>query len=244
MPVTISKAIVVGASSGIGAAIARRLAREGASVAILARRAGELSRLAEERPDRLHPYVHDVTRFDSIPILFERIQAEVGPVDTLVYAAGITVPLGAGEYNFEKERLTVETNLLGAMAWVNVCAAHFEAARSGTIVGISSVAGERGRKGNPAYHASKAGLTTYLESVRNRCTRSGVNVVTVKPGLVDTPMIQNLERKPFVVSADEAARQILSLARKGGSRSGYIPRRWGLAATIVRAVPSSVFRRL
>ena len=82
----------------------------------------------------------------------------------------------------------VAVNLLGAMAWMEPVAARFEAARAGTLVGISSIAGVRGRRGNPAYTATKAALTTYLEALRNRCSRYGVNVVTVKPGFVDTAM--------------------------------------------------------
>ncbi len=244
MTAPMERAIVVGASSGIGAAVARRLAGDGATVAILARRAAELQHLAQASPQRMRAYSHDVRDPEAVPDLFERIERDLGAVDTLVYAAGAMPEIAANEYAFEKDRATVEVTLVGAMAWMNLAAARFEAARRGTIIGVSSVAGERGRRGNPAYGASKAGLTTYLEALRNRCSRFGVNVVTAKPGFVDTAMTRGKPGLFWLISADEAARQILRLARRGSSASGYVPRRWALVAFAVRLVPSFVFRRL
>jgi NAD(P)-dependent dehydrogenase (short-subunit alcohol dehydrogenase family) len=238
------RVIVVGASSGIGAAIARQLALAGAHVAILGRRSTELGRVADLAHEHLHPNVHDVCSTETVPDLFERIVADLGGLDTLVYAAGVMPVVAPSEYAFEKDREMVAVNLLGAMAWMNLAAARFEAARAGTIVGVSSIAGERGRRGSPAYCASKAALTTYLEALRNRCSRYGVNVVTAKPGFVDTAMTRGLRGLFWVISADEAARRILALARRGSSASGFVPRRWGLVAAIVRALPSLIFRRV
>jgi NAD(P)-dependent dehydrogenase (short-subunit alcohol dehydrogenase family) len=244
MSTNFTKAVVIGASSGIGEAMAVRLARAGADVAIVARRQSELERVAGIVPGRLHPYPHDVADLDAVPLLLERIVADLGGLDTLVYAAGVMPRLDEGEYSFEKDRAMVTVNLLGAMAWMNLAAARFEAARSGNIVAISSIAGERGRRGNPGYCTSKAALSTYLESLRNRCTRYGVNVVTVKPGFVDTAMTRGLKGLFWLVSADEAAEQALALARRGTSASGFVPARWGLVAMAVRWLPSSVFRRM
>lgn len=244
MPVRFTKAIVVGASSGIGAAIARELAREGADVAALARREDQLAALAKVDAARIRVYRHDVGSVEEVPALFERIVADLGGLDTLVYAAGTMPRLEEGEYDFQKDRAMVTVNLLGAMAWMNPAAARFEAAGAGTIVGISSVAGERGRRNNPAYGTSKAALTTYLEALRNRCTRYGVNVVTVKPGYVDTAMTKGMKGLFWLISAEEAARQSLALARRGTSASGFVPARWGLVALVIRLIPSLLFRRL
>src|SRR5262249_6660573 len=95
---------------------------------------------------------------------------------------------------------TLAVNLGGAMAWIDVVAPRLVACGKGTIVGISSVAADRGRRGLPAYHASKAGLDAYLEAVRHRIWRDGVAVVTIKPGPVDTAMLQGLPQRPFVIS--------------------------------------------
>src|ERR1041384_2816628 len=197
----LSKVVVVGASSGRGEAMARQLAAAGADVAVVARRAGELERLAGERPGTHGAFVRDVMNVDEVPELFERIERELGGVDALVYAAGVMPKIEESEYAFEKDRAMVTVNLLGAMAWMNQAAARLEAARAGTILGISSIAGERGRRGNPAYCTTKAALTTYLESLRNRCARYGVNVVTIKPGFVDTAMTRGMKGLFWVISA-------------------------------------------
>jgi short-subunit dehydrogenase len=239
-----TKAIVIGASSGVGEAIARQLAESGADVAVVARRPEELERVAAQAPERIRTYVHDVARPEEVSELFERIVADLGGVDTLVYAAGVMPTVEEGEYNFEKDRAMMTVNVVGAMAWMNVAAARFEAAQSGTIVGISSIAGERGRRGNPGYCTSKAAMSAYLESLRNRCSRYGVNVVTVKPGFVDTAMTRGKPGLFWLISADQAARSALKLARRGKSASGFVPARWALVAWVVRLLPSFIFRRL
>jgi decaprenylphospho-beta-D-erythro-pentofuranosid-2-ulose 2-reductase len=243
MSVRFTKAIVVGASSGIGEAIARQLGKEGTQVALVARRAAELERLVSEQPERFKAFPHDVRQPDEAPELFERIVREMGGLDLLVYASGVMAKVAEGEYAFDKDREMIEVNLVGAMAWMNLAAARFEAARAGTILGISSIAGERGRRGNPAYTTSKAAMSAYLEALRNRCSRYGVNVATAKPGFVNTPMTAGM-KLPSAISAEEAARQCLAIARKGNSASGFVPPRWGLVATVIRAIPSVVFRRL
>lgn len=244
MTARLSKVVVVGASSGIGEAMARQLAQAGADVAIVARRQSELERLSGERPGKLRPYVHDVANVDEVPELFERIERDLGGIDGLVYTAGVMPKIEEGEYAFEKDRAMVAVNLLGAMAWMNQAAARFEAARSGTILGISSIAGERGRRGNPAYCTTKAALSTYLESLRNRCSRYGVNVVTIKPGFVDTAMTRGMKGLFWLISAEKAAKTAIALARKGKSSAAFVPSRWALVAFIVRSLPSFIFRKL
>src|SRR5689334_22514070 len=189
------RAIVVGASSGIGAAIARRLVHEGYSVAALARRSGELEKLAKEcaplarsSGGSLSVHVHDVHDLASVPALFERAARELGGVFLLVYAAAIMPEIGRDEYDTEKDLDQVAVNLSGCNAWCNAAAGLFRTQRAGTIVGISSIAGDRGRKGNPAYTTTKAAMDTFLEALRNRLAESGVHVCTVKPGFVDTAM--------------------------------------------------------
>lgn len=236
--------VIVGASSGIGAALARQLARGGANVAIVGRRQKELDEVAAAGSGRIRAYVADTRTFDEIPHLFQRIVEDLGGLDTLVYAAGVMPRVEEGEYDFHTDQAIVDVNLLGAMAWMNLAVPRFEAARTGTVVGISSIAGERGRRKNPAYCASKAALTTYLEALRNRCSRYGVNVVTIKPGFVDTAMTRGQSGLFWLVSADEAAKQIIRLMARASSASAFVPARWGAVALVVRSIPSWVFRRL
>lgn len=248
MSLSFRRAIVVGASSGIGAEITRQLAAEGCSIALLARRQSELEQLAKSLPAiagaRHLAVPHDVTDYDSIPALFERLVADLGGLDLIVYAAGDMHVPEESEYDFARDRRQIEVNVLGAMAWTSVAAAHFEAQRSGTILGLSSIAGTRGRRTMPGYTTSKAALSAWLEALRNRVSRYGVNVVTVKPGFVDTDMTRHLTKKPMMISAPKAASLILATAKRGGSPSAYIPFQWGIVGLIIRHLPSWLFRRL
>ena len=242
------RAIIVGASSGIGAALARRLAREGYTLALLARRADLLASLCEEinlaaGEIRALAYPHDVTDYDSAPNLLQRMLADLGGLDLFVYNTGISLPVGLKKYDFEKDRRTTEVNYLGALAWLNLVAAMFQSLKSGQIVALSSVAGERGRVGNPSYNASKAALTCYLEALRNRLSRYGVNVLTAKPGFVDTNLIVGAKGTFWVISAEQAAADICRAIRKRRQQV-YTPARWRLVMLIVRNIPSFIFRRL
>jgi len=243
-----AKAIVVGASSGMGARVAEMLAESGCAVALIARRAGELEALAcriNERAGRslALPIPHDVTDYDGVPAVFQQACAALGGLEAIFYTAGVMPRVGEEEYDHAKDRRIVEVNLLGAMAWLNEAALRFGRERQGTIVAVSSVAGDRGRRGNPAYCASKAGLDAYMEAVRNRVARYGVRVVTVKPGPVETPMTQGLGRLPMMVSVDVAARGILAAAARGRGEA-YVPGKWRIVMWIIRHIPSPLFRRM
>ena len=201
--------------------------------------------LLSGRPDALLPYL--ILREHVIDRLYRQNigywQADLGGLDLVIYAAGVMPHVGEAEYCLEKDRLTVEVNLLGAIAWLNQAAECFVRSQAGTIVGISSVAGDRGRRGNPAYCASKAALDAYLEALRHRLVRSGVTVVTAKPGPVDTRMSAGVRRRPFLISADRAARQILAAARRG-TPVAYVPGLWRPVMCAIRSLPHALFARL
>ncbi len=242
------RAVVVGASSGIGAALARRLAAEGYVVAALARGGDELNSLckqinAEFDGIRAVAYLHDVTDAVSISVLFQRLLTELGGIDALVYCAGVMPKVELDEFNSEKDRLMLQTNLLGGVAWLGLAAALFQRMGAGQLVGISSVAGDRGRVLNPAYNSSKAGLDAYLEALRNRLTRHGVNVLTVKPGFVDTEMLKSSPRHFGAISAEQCAVGVWK-AMRGRKQLVYIPFYWRWIMLVVRLVPSFIFRRL
>lgn len=237
-----STALVIGASSGIGEALVRQLVAAGTTVAAVARREAELRRVAESAgADKVKIYVHDVRDFGATPALFERIVADMGGLDLVVYNAGVMPEVAESEYSFEKDRLMVEVNLLGAMAWFNPAGAYMEARRAGTLAGISSVAGDRGRRGAPVYTASKAGFTAYLEALRNRLDRYGVSVVTVKPGPVDTAMTAG-KKLPLLIDVERCAHESLGIIR-GGTGVGYVPAIWGPIMLLIQHIPSIVFRR-
>lgn len=236
------RAIVVGASSGIGAAVAEALAQRGYLVAAIARRADELAALAERRP-HIFPYAHDVTAYADTEALFQRIVRDLDGLDVLVYAAGVQPAVALNEYNFEKDRAMVEVNLLGAMAWLNPAAERFGRSHAGHIVGISSISGDRGRAAFPGYHASKAGLNAYLEALRNRLSKQGVTVTTIKPGFVETRLLANASRTMWVISAATAAEHIVRAIERR-QQVVYVPGRWRWISLIIQHLPSAIMRRL
>jgi NAD(P)-dependent dehydrogenase (short-subunit alcohol dehydrogenase family) len=225
-------AIVVGASSGIGEAVARRLASDGCRVALVARRENELKAVVESIENvtadgRAIFRVHDVADGEAATGVWDSVERELGPVDLLVFAAGIMPAVGETEFTFALDRAILETNLIGAVAWLDVAALRMATARRGTIVGISSVAGDRGRRGNPVYAASKAAMNSVLESLRNRLGPLGITVCTIRPGYVDTPMTKGLGLPArMTISADTAARLVLAAARKKRGVDVYVPMKW------------------
>ncbi|MCB8943004.1 MAG: SDR family NAD(P)-dependent oxidoreductase [Ardenticatenaceae bacterium] len=242
------RAIIVGASSGIGAALVRHLAKQGYHVAALARREAKLQELCEQvnvavDNGRVLPYTHNVTDYDTIPALFQTIVHDLGGLDLIVYVAGVQPPVALNEYNFEKDQAMINVNTLGAIAWLNQAALRFERAGSGHIVGIGSIAGDRGRVGSPVYNSSKAALATYLEALRNRLTRHGVSVTTIKFGFVDTVLLENAPKTFWVIPPQEAAERVYQSIQKK-KQTVYIPARWGLVGLIIRHIPSFMFRRL
>ena len=236
-----ARAIVIGASSGIGAAMARKLANEGYVLALLARREDHLNTLCDElnQGDAVNAiaYPHDVTDFEAVPALFQKILQDLQRVDVVVYVSGVMPLVDVTEFNFDKERQMVEVNLLGAMAWLGQAATLFQRMGAGQIVGIASVAGDRGRVPNPGYHSSKAGFSTYLESLRNRLSRHGVNVLTVKPGFVKTAM------SPKGIPPARAAAHIWR-AMKRRRQLIYTPWFWRYIMLAISHTPSFIFRRL
>ena len=244
------RGIIIGASDGLGAALTRRLAREGYSLALLARHKDKLEALSTEINASssgvcAYPYVHDVTEYEEIPSLLRKVVAELGGLDLVIYCAGINRPPGGMDrYNFEQDREMIATNLVGAMAWLTPVAEMFHSAKTGQIVGIGSVAGDRGRVGNPGYNTSKAGLATYLEALRNRLTRDGVHVLTVKPGFIQTGMLKAAQGStPFAIPPEKAADDIWKAIHKHKQQI-YTPARWRWIMLAIQLVPSFIFRKL
>ncbi len=241
------RGIIIGASSGIGASLAKELAGRGWQLAVVARREELLEALREDIDAAGNPqpliFTHDVTQYDEAPALFQEIVRSLGGVDLLVYNAGVMPSVAANEYAFAKDKAMVDVNLLGGMAWLGQAAVRFERAQSGQIVGIGSIAGDRGRRNNPGYHASKAAFHAYLESLRNRLSQHGVTVTTIKPGMVETEMLANVEKKMMPVSAEAAAAGI-ARAIAGKKQTAYVPGQWRLVSLIIQHIPSFIFRRL
>ena len=244
------RGLIIGASDGLGAALARRLAGEGYSLALIARRKDRLDTVCaginrSAGQLRAFGYAHDVCDYTDIPVLLRRIVADLGGLDLVIFCAGVNYPPGGiDKYNLDNDRRMIEVNLLGAMAWLTPIAEMFQSAKAGQIVGISSVAGDRGRVGNPGYNTSKAGLATFLEALRNRLTRHGVNVLTVKPGFLKTEMLKAAQGStPFAIAPEKAAEDIWKAMQKR-KQVIYTPSLWRWIMLAIQHTPSFIFRKL
>jgi len=245
-----SVTLLIGASGGLGQALARELAAQNGRVALLARRAEALQALADELnqrhgPDTARAYPRDVTDYDAVEPTYRAVLRDFGRLDAVIYAAGVLHPTRPDVFDFARDREVLEVNLTAAVAWLNQAATVFYMLGQGHIVGVSSVAGDRGRVAMPAYHAAKAGFTTYLESLRNRLSRHGIHVLTVKPGFIDTPMLRAAQPKKlfWVASPEQVARDIVRAMHKG-KQVVYTPARWRWMMLVIQHIPSFVFRRL
>lgn len=244
------KAILIGAAGGIGTQLAYRLAREGYVLALLDRSEDTLKSLCDDinqthGEPRAVFYEHDVTKYSQVSELFRRVVADLGGIDLFVYVAGAIYFPTIDEFNFNEDYKMIEVNLLGAMAWMSEVAPAFQSMGGGQIVGVSSVAGDRGRVSNPGYNTSKAGFTCYLEALRNRLTRHGVNVITIKPGMVKTDVFKlpNAPKPMLAVTAEQAADGIWDAIEKR-KQVAYVAGIWRWVMLVLTHIPSVIFRRL
>ena len=241
----LQKIVIVGASSGIGRALALELADPARKLGLVARRAVELDEVAAEvrrKGGHAEIEVCDAADVPAAEAAWQALKDRLGGVDAIVYAAGVMPHVDVDEFNTAKDQQMIAVNVIGAMAWLNCAARDFQTAGRGVICGIGSVAGDRGRRPSPAYGASKAALHTYLESLRNRLWLHGVRVVTIKPGPVDTPLTHGRGPMPLMVAASIAARRIAA-ALEGGPEVVYVAWQWRYIMLILQHIPSVIFRR-
>lgn len=239
---------ITGASSGIGQALAARYARAGYRLALVARRAGELETWVGAQnlaAGTAAVYAADVRNVDSITGAGRACIASQGLPDIVIACAGISVGVDTAVFDdLEQFRATFETNNLGLAATFQPFLHGMRERRSGTLVGIASVAGIRGLPGHGAYCASKAAVISYCESLRGECRPFGVNVVTLGPGYIDTPLTRrNRYAMPFLMQPEAFADKAFDAI---AARVSYrvIPWQMGVAAKLLRALPDPVFDRL
>ncbi|EAU69063.1 oxidoreductase, short-chain dehydrogenase/reductase family [Stigmatella aurantiaca DW4/3-1] len=182
----------------------------------------------------------DTTAHES---LVDRAFQSLGGLDGALIAHGVLGEQKACERSWTESEKVLRTNFLSAASLLTVLANRFEAQKSGTLVVISSVAGDRGRQSNYVYGASKGALTVFLQGLRNRLAPSGVAVVTVKPGFVDTPMTAHVAKNKLFASPEQVARGVLRAA-DGRKNEVYVPGFWALIMLIVRTIPEGIFKRM
>lgn len=239
---------ITGASSGIGQALALRYHAAGWRLALVARRAAELRAWAQSQgfpDDSCAVYAADVRDTEAIVAVGRECLQRQGLPRVVIANAGISVGMDTAELaDLEVMRATLETNLLGMAATFHPFVRPMCEARSGTLVGIASVAAIRGLPGHGAYCASKAGVVNYCESLRGECRPFGVRVCTVAPGYIDTPLTQrNRYSMPFLMSPAAFAEQAFRAIEHGVSYR-VIPWQMGVVSKLMRLLPNFLFDRL
>jgi NAD(P)-dependent dehydrogenase (short-subunit alcohol dehydrogenase family) len=238
---------ITGASSGIGQALALRFAQAGWRLGLVARRGAELQAWVDAQgwaPAQARVYVADVRDVRSIIDAGRACIAEQGLPDAVVANAGISVGFDTADFDdLEVLRATFETNNLGMAATFQPFVAAMGQRGSGRLVGIASVAGIRGLPGHGAYSASKAAAISYCESLRVECASSGVKVVTLLPGYIDTPLTQgNRYSMPFLMPVEAFADRAFAAIVAGDSYR-VIPWQMGVVAKLLRLLPNALFDR-
>ena len=237
--------LILGATSDIACAVARRFAGEGWRLILAARSTASLERLSKDIQARTGREVvsiaFDVLDMDSHKAFWENLPERP---DAVFCAVGYLGDQKLAENDFSEVQRIVLTNYLGILSTLNLAAMEFETNREGLIIGVSSVAGERGRQSNYFYGSAKAGFTAYLSGLRNRLSPAHVQVLTVQPGFVITAMTQNMKLPPLLTAQpDEVAEDVLRGVKKGKDVI-YTKWFWRYIMCLIRLIPEKLFKRL
>lgn len=236
--IRVKRAILIGASAGIGNALAKELSREGYALGLAARRVELLRELQRELPGESVVARMDISCIGEAREAFDALIREMGGVDLVVISAGVLFhdPDRAGEEE------TIAVNVAGFTALFRQAYDYFIARAGGHIVGISSVAAVRGGRGSPVYNASKAFVSSLMHGYRIRARREGarVRITDIRPGHVSTAMLKGQRGAFWVISTEVAARRIAAAIRKG-KKHAYITARWRLVAWAMHLLPDRLY---
>ena len=236
-------ALITGGSTGIGASLARRLVAEGSKVLVCARRTDLLESMEKELGPSFMFIKTDLSSSEQAADLVSQAVDRLGSLDLVIANAGFRINKPAAQLSPQDVLSVLHVNLLSACATLTASIPYM-IGTGGHLVGISSIAGVRGMPNSAAYSTSKAGLSTFLESIRIDLRGTGINVTDIRPGFVATPLTQDNEfRMRFLLSADEAARLILRAVRR--KRRVYtFPWQMAIGARLLRIAPNALFDKL
>jgi len=240
--------LITGASSGIGAALAREFVSRGYDCAVSARRFENLTALQQQLlrdwPQRkVRAAMLDVTDCDSVFAELSAARAALGSLGIVIANAGLgsVGPVGSGR--FDKDRALIETNVLGAMATADAAIGAFREQGSGRLVMISSVAAFRGLPGSGAYSASKAAVATYADAIRAEVSGTAIKVTTLYPGFIDTPINNQMKRRPFLIDVEKGARLMVDLIERGVQSATVPAFPWSVVARLLPLLPVRALAR-
>jgi decaprenylphospho-beta-D-erythro-pentofuranosid-2-ulose 2-reductase len=241
------RVLVLGATSAIAIAVARKLAAGGASFYLVARSEAKLEAVACDLETRgahaVFAHVLDLDNTAGHPEMLARAAETLGHIDLALIAHGIMGDKKAVQEDYVAAGKVFETNFLSAASLSTWLANYFEARGAGVLAVISSVAGDRGRKSNYVYGASKGALNIFLDGLRNRVDRAGVQVLTIRPGFVSTPMTAHLKQTALFAHPNKVADGILHAiaARKDVV---YLPKIWRPIMFLIRNIPERIFKKM
>lgn len=236
------KAIIVGATSGIGRELAKLLSNNNYIVGITGRRTNLLEEIKSENPTSYFIKTLDITDTEQTEQRLNELKKEIGGLDLLILSSGI------GDLNhnldFEIEKRTIETNVLGFTLITNWAFNYFEEQKFGHLVAISSVGGLRGSRQAPAYNATKSFQMNYLEGLRQKAKKlnTNISVTDIRPGFVDTDMAKG-EGLFWVSKVDKAAQQIFDAINRK-KRVTYVTKRWRIIASILKNLPRPIYDKM
>ena len=241
------KVLIVGATSAIAERTARLFAARGDALFLVGRHAQRLQAIADDLTIRGAPRVAtatlDVADFGAHQAVLERAERELGGIDIALIAHGTLSNQAACQETIADMRREIDVNGVSVIALLTVLANRFEARRQGTLAVISSVAGDRGRQSNYAYGSSKGGIDVFLAGMRHRLAQSLVRVVTIKPGLVDTPMTASFPKGGPLWSSPERVGECIDRAIRSGRGIAYVPGFWRVVMLIIRHLPAFLMHR-
>ena len=241
------KVMIAGATSAIAGAVARKFAGEGNELFLVARNADRLDAVSDHLAvcgaRRIEKHLADLNCIESHRDIVAAAVEKLGGLDLVLIAHGVLGDQKLSEADSKELAKGLTANFVSAASLSMVAAKHFERQASGCLAVITSVAGDRGRRSNYAYGAAKGGMSIFLQGLRDRLKASGVSVVDLKLGFVDTPMTASVPKNPLFVDADRAAAGIFrAIQKKRGV--AYVPWFWRPIMLAVRAIPGPIFRRL
>ena len=238
-------ALILAATSDIGRAIANRLAEEGYALQLAARDGKSLARDARDTELRhgvtVTQHIFDVLAPETYTTLLDGLP---GLPDVAICVVGLLGEQNESEQDFDAAERVMVTNYSGPARLLADLANRFEARGSGTLVGISSVAGDRGRASNYVYGSAKAGFTAFLSGLRNRFAGTGIHVITVKPGFVNTRMTEAMDLPALLTSSPDAVAGAVARAITRKRDIVYVAPVWRLIMLVIRLIPERVFKKM
>lgn len=242
-----SRILALGATSAIAEATLRLFAARGASFYLVARNPDKLAAVAADLKTRgasaVATHVLDLDDTGAHPAMLEAAAENLGTIEMALLAHGVLGDQHRAEKSYLAAEAILGTNFLAPVSLLTWLANYFEASHQGTLAVISSVAGDRGRKSNYVYGASKGALSIFLDGLRSRIDRADVHVLTIKPGFVATPMTAHLPQGPLFAQPSKVAAGIFS-AIENRKDVVYVPAFWAVIMLIIRMIPRRIFKKL